>query len=77
MLQRQLDQHLENTILRKLNRQSNNAIGLGFTYKFTNDNKQGENLESYIELLKKMNPLLYYPSQVGVKHIYCQCWRKI
>lgn len=52
MLQRQLDQHLENTILRKLNRQSNNAIGLGFTFKFTNDNKQGEKLESYIELLK-------------------------
>ncbi|MDW8518267.1 NACHT domain-containing protein [Priestia flexa] len=52
MLQRQLDQQLENTILRKLNRQSNNAIGLGFTFKFTNDNRQGEKLESYIELLK-------------------------
>ncbi|MGZ9698179.1 NACHT domain-containing protein [Bacillus safensis] len=67
MLQRQLDQHLENTILRKLNRQSNNAIGLGFTYKFTNDNKQGENLESYIELLKKDEPAVILSEPGGGK----------
>ncbi|WP_078551319.1 NACHT domain-containing protein [Bacillus alkalicellulosilyticus] len=53
MLQHQLDHQLENTILRKLNRQSNNALGLGFTFKFTNDNRQGEKLESYIELLSR------------------------
>lgn len=53
MLQDQLDQQLENTILRKLNRQSNNAVGLGFTFKFTKDNQRSEKLESYIELLKK------------------------
>ncbi|WP_419880519.1 NACHT domain-containing protein [Peribacillus sp. B-H-3] len=53
MLQGQLDQQLENTILRKLDRQSNNAVGLGFTFRFTEDNLRSEKLESYIELLNK------------------------
>jgi len=51
MLQDELNQHLENTILRKLNRQYNNERGLGFNFKLTTDNRQYENLESYIELL--------------------------
>lgn len=53
MLQGQLDQQLENMILRKLSRQSNNAVGLGFTFKFTEDNIRSEKLKSYIELLNK------------------------
>lgn len=51
MLQRQLNQQLENTILRKLNKQSNKETGLGFSFKLTNDDREGEKLESYIELL--------------------------
>lgn len=51
MLQNQLDQQLQNTILRKLNKQSKDSLGLGFTFKFTNDNRQNEKLESYSELL--------------------------
>ncbi len=51
MLQNQLDQQLQNTILRRLNKQSNDSTSLGFTFKFTNDNRQDEKLESYLELL--------------------------
>ncbi|MBU9672658.1 NACHT domain-containing protein [Planococcus sp. CP5-4] len=51
MLNNQLNQQLQNTILRKLNKQSSNTTGLGFTFKFTNENRQEEKLESYFELL--------------------------
>lgn len=53
MLQGQLDRQLENTILRKLNRQSNNSVGIGFNFNFTDDNLRSKKIESYIELLNK------------------------
>lgn len=51
ILQDQLAQQLQNTMIRRLNKQSNTSSGLGFSFRFTNDNRRDEKLESYLELL--------------------------
>ncbi|PFZ78744.1 hypothetical protein COL82_09580 [Bacillus toyonensis] len=49
-IQSQLEQQLENTILRKLNK-NNGSFELGFTFKFTDENDVNSKLESYVNLL--------------------------
>ncbi|SIS99325.1 NACHT domain-containing protein [Salimicrobium salexigens] len=76
LMKLQLEQQLENTISRMLDKNSINDSGLGFTFKFNRGDSQGKKVESYIDLLRLDESAVILSEPGGGKTYLMSMWMK-